>query len=67
MGITGIAGPKGATKTKPVGLVYISVVDGKKGVTKEYRFTGSREDVKLQASSAALDLVRRVLICRYVR
>ena len=56
--ITGIAGPTGGTKKKPVGLVYIALVADKKCATKEMRFRGSREDVKFQASQAALNLIR---------
>ncbi len=61
LGITGIAGPTGGTKKKPVGLVYISIITGKKRSTKEFRFTGNREEIKYQTSIAALDLIRRSL------
>ena len=59
VGITGIAGPTGGTKTKPVGLVYISTITGLKRIVKEYRFKGSREEIKFQASQAVLDLIRK--------
>jgi nicotinamide-nucleotide amidase len=62
IGITGIAGPGGATATKPVGLVYISVNYEGEAVTKEFRFSGSRQDVKWLSSCAALDLVRHKLL-----
>ncbi len=62
LAVTGIAGPGGATGTKPVGLVYIGL-DGGTGhpTTKEYRFSGSRSVVKQRAAQAALDLLRRWL------
>ena len=44
--VTGIAGPGGATETKPVGLVYISVSDRAMTQTSEFRFSGSREEVR---------------------
>ncbi|MEI6863128.1 MAG: competence/damage-inducible protein A [Candidatus Omnitrophota bacterium] len=56
--ITGIAGPTGGTKNKPVGLVYIALVTNKGYVVKESRFRGSREEIKLQASQTALNLIR---------
>lgn len=57
IGVTGIAGPIGGTKLKPVGLVYIALVTGKKRIVKEFHFKGSRQDIKFQASQAALQLL----------
>jgi len=59
VGVTGIAGPAGGTKKKPVGLVYIALVMDNKRIVKEFRFKGSRRDIKLQASEAGLILIRR--------
>lgn len=62
LGITGIAGPKGATKKKPIGLVYIAVAGDKIKTVKKCLFIGSREEIKLQASIAALNLIRNTRI-----
>ncbi|MDP2912545.1 MAG: competence/damage-inducible protein A [Candidatus Omnitrophota bacterium] len=59
IGITGIAGPTGGTRSKPVGLVYAALAIDKKQIVKEFRFKGSREEIKFQASQAALDMIRR--------
>ncbi len=60
LSVTGIAGPGGATPTKPVGLVYVGL-DAQDGarITKEHRFHGDRTVIKQRASQAALDLLRR--------
>lgn len=59
IGITGIAGPTGGTRRKPVGLVYIAFVTDSKRIVKKFRFTGPRQDIKWQSSQLALDLMRR--------
>lgn len=59
VGITGIAGPGGGTKKKPVGLVYIALINGKRKIVKKCYFTGNRVEIKEQASTAALDFIRR--------
>jgi nicotinamide-nucleotide amidase len=61
IGITGIAGPTGATPTKPVGLVYIAVSSGDRSVSVSNNFGGSRENVKTQAAEKALQLLKDFL------
>lgn len=63
LSVTGIAGPGGATGTKPVGLVYVGLDGGAGGaVTKEFRFHGDRSVIKQRSSQAALDLLRRWIL-----
>ena len=59
VGVTGVAGPTGGTKKKPVGLVYIAFATDKRRIVKEFRFKGSRQDIKRQASEAGLNLIKR--------
>lgn len=60
--ISGIAGPTGGTKEKPVGLVYIAVIIDTQEIVKEYHFLGSRLEIKEKAVTSALDLFRRHLL-----
>ena len=62
LSVTGIAGPGGATATKPVGLVYIGLhsADGA-SLTKQLHLHGDRAVIKQRAAQAALDLLRRWL------
>jgi len=59
VGVTGIAGPGGATTGKPVGLVHLCVVapDGRRQHL-ERRFPGRRDTVRTLSTAAALHLVR---------
>ena len=61
IGVTGIAGPAGGTAAKPVGLVYIALSSPVRVECKEFRFQGEREMIKLQASEAALSMIRTLL------
>jgi nicotinamide-nucleotide amidase len=62
LGVTGIAGPTGATETKPIGLVYIAVADGEKTDVLERNFRGARDRVREWTAQQALDMVRRRLM-----
>jgi len=56
--ITGIAGPEGGSKEKPVGLVYIAVAVKEKVLVKKCQFTGDRSQIRESAVAAALTLLR---------
>jgi nicotinamide-nucleotide amidase len=62
LAVTGIAGPSGGTPQKPVGTVAVAAVTARATRSRVFRFSGEREQVKFQASQAALDMVRRMLI-----
>lgn len=51
---TGIAGPGGGSKEKPVGLVYVGLSAGDETVCRRFVFRGSRQEIKIGASEAAL-------------
>jgi nicotinamide-nucleotide amidase len=62
VGITGIAGPGGATPEKPVGLVWFSVHErGGERITRSVNLPGGRVDVRDRATVVAMHLVRRLL------
>ena len=60
--ITGIAGPDGGTKEKPVGLVYIACQVCGKLTVKEYLFSGERAKIRESATACALTQLRRCLL-----
>ncbi|HRS82758.1 MAG TPA: competence/damage-inducible protein A [Smithellaceae bacterium] len=58
---TGIAGPTGGTKEKPVGTVYIALADGTQTICRHYAYRWDRRRNKLISSEAALMLLGNYL------
>jgi nicotinamide-nucleotide amidase len=59
---TGVAGPTGGTKEKPVGLVFIGLAKGKKTWLKKLNLKGSRRDIKEKATEKSLEFFYEILI-----
>ncbi len=62
LAITGIAGPKGGTPQKPVGLTYIALATDKRVVVERFLFKGDRNENRFLATQWALELLRRYLL-----
>jgi len=59
--VTGIAGPSGATDTKPVGLVHIAAArKGFEARHEQYVFEGDRSQVRMQAVECALKMLNNM-------
>lgn len=56
--ITGIAGPTGGTPEKPVGLVFIGISGPNGDKVEQFKFNGTRTDVKEKVVEAALVLIQ---------
>lgn len=63
--VTGIAGPGGGTKEKPVGLVYIGCCCKGETTIKELHLTGSRMQIREQSVTCALTLLQECIVCYY--
>ena len=59
--LTGIAGPTGGSKRKPVGLTYIAISSKSESLCLQYMFQGDRLSVKKQATTHALKMLYEFL------
>ena len=59
--VTGIAGPGGEEPGKPVGTVWIGISSSGNAFAKEFHFKGNRENVRAQATQAALEMILEAL------
>ena len=58
---TGIAGPAGATATKPVGLAYVAAVNAARTIVREHRWPGDRAANRQSSAQAALRVALELL------
>jgi nicotinamide-nucleotide amidase len=59
---TGLAGPTGETKKKPVGLVFIGVSNRNRNWVIKLNLKGSRRDIKKRAANSSLEFLYKILI-----
>jgi len=58
---TGIAGPGGATPTKPVGLAYVAAVSAERSRVRHHQWRGDRQTNRAASAEAALRLALELL------
>jgi len=63
--VTGLAGPGGGTDDTPVGTVFVGCVVKGNVQSRKYVFTGNRQQIREQATVAALTLLRKCVLEYY--
>jgi nicotinamide-nucleotide amidase len=61
LAVTGIAGPEGGSREKPVGTIFIGLAAEERIFTAGYRLHGTRGEIKQETARTALDYLRRYL------
>ena len=61
---SGIAGPGGATPTKPVGLAWLAATDGQHALTRQHMWTGDRAANRAASVEALFDLILELVQMR---
>ncbi len=63
--ITGIAGPRSDSTNKPVGLIYVSIGNANKTITKKLEFNGNRRSIQDRVVDYALFEIRKFILNNY--
>ncbi len=61
LSITGIAGPGGGSKEKPVGTVFFAVAGPQLEMSEKQAFSGERAEIQRQAADYAVTLLLKLL------
>lgn len=59
--VSGIAGPTGGTKLKPVGTVFLGVKYGDKTIVEHHLFNGDRDSIQEEAKDTVIELLKKNL------
>jgi nicotinamide-nucleotide amidase len=62
LSVTGIAGPGGGSKDKPIGLLYVGFADNKKDESFKFNLVGTRKDIRDKTVNMVLYCLRKKLI-----
>ena len=59
--VSGIAGPTGGTKEKPVGTIYLGILNQNSTIIEQWFFKGNRDFIQNQATSSSIALLKKNL------
>ena len=62
LSVTGVAGPDGGTREKPVGRIYIAIATESETWVSKFQFAGDRRQIRELTAQSGLDLVRKYLL-----
>ena len=62
IGITGIAGPTGASRNKPIGLVFVALSTKHETLCQQLNLRGARISIKKQTTTKALQLLLKNIV-----
>jgi nicotinamide-nucleotide amidase len=67
LAVTGVAGPTGGSREKPVGTVYFGLAADRREEAFKFHFIGNRRQIQEISAQTGLDLVRRLLLDKIIK